>query len=63
MGRFEDMVLSKPGARRYYLLKSSGKIQAKNPQEVKCVFMNTWKELQSVVFSDEEKGHIQGKYY
>ena len=25
-----------------------------------CVFMNTWKEL---VFSDEEKGHIQGKYY
>ena len=28
------MVLSKPGARRY-LLKSSGKIQAKTPQEVK----------------------------
>ena len=25
-----------------------------------CVFMNTWKEL---VFSDEEKGHIQEKYY
>ena len=27
-----------------------------------CVFMNTWKEL-VFSFSDEEKGHIQGKYY
>ena len=32
--RGKDIVLSKPGARRY-LLKSSGKIQAKTPQEVK----------------------------